>query len=198
ELVPKIVTALLAQDYVSGIFVRDDLGPVAGTLPLSLVGLFGGAVTPTPAIVVNLRSFSTGCDRPLYCAALVADVALKQGQGMHGSFSRADTWNFMAAIGPAFRTRFVDMAPIGNADVAPTLAYVLGLQLPSVGKLKGRVTTEALVGGARVTATQKDVVSEPSPEGLRTIVNMQFVGETAYFTAGGFEGRTLGLRVPGK
>jgi arylsulfatase A-like enzyme len=198
ELVPKIVTAMLAQDYVSGIFVRDDLGPVAGTLPLSLVGLVGGARTPTPAIVINLRSFSTGCDRPLFCGVFVADVALKQGQGMHGSFSRADTWNFMAAIGPAFRTRFVDTAPISNADVAPTLAQVLGLQMPSVGRLKGRVATEALVGGASVEVTQKDIVSDPSPEGLRTIVNLQFVGETSYFTAAGFEGRTLGLRVPGK
>jgi arylsulfatase A-like enzyme len=199
ELAPKIVTAMLAQDYVSGIFVHDDLGPIAGTLPLSTVGLVGGALTPTPSIVVNPRSFSTGCDRPLYCAAMVVDVRLRQGQGMHGSLSRADTAIFMAAVGPAFRQRFVDAAPISNADVAPTLAHVMGLSLlPSVGKLKGRIATEALVDGSPVGVTRKDIVSEPSPEGLRTILNMQLVGDTPYFTAAGFEGRTLGLHVPGK
>jgi hypothetical protein len=198
ELAPKIVTAMLAQDYVSGIFVHDDLGPIAGTLPLSTVGLIGGALTPTPSIVVNPRSFSTGCDRPLYCGAMVVDVRLRQGQGMHGSLSRADTAIFMAAIGPAFHQRFVSAPPISNADIAPTLAHVMGLPLPSVGKLKGRIATEALVDGRPVGVTRKDIVSEPSPEGLRTIVNMQYVGETAYFTAGGFAGRTLGLRVPGE
>jgi arylsulfatase A-like enzyme len=198
ELAPRIVTALMAQDYVSGIFVHDDLGAIAGTLPLSTVGLRGGALTPTPSIVVNPRSFSTGCERPLFCGVMVVDSPLKQGQGMHGSFSRADTANFMAAIGPAFKAGFVNDAPVSNADIAPTLAQVLGLALPSIGKLKGRVATEALVAGANVTVTRRDIVSEPSPEGLKTIVNLQFVGETPYFDAAGFEGRTLGLRVPGK
>jgi arylsulfatase A-like enzyme len=198
ELAPRIVTALMAQDYVSGIFVHDDLGAIAGTLPLSTIGLKGGALTPTPSIVVNPRSFSTGCDRPLFCGVMVVDTPLRQGQGMHGSLSRADTANFMAAIGPAFQAGFVDPAPVSNADIAPTLAHVLGLALPSIGKLKGRVATEALVGGESVTVTQRDIVSEPSPEGLKTIVNLQFVGDTPYFDAGGFEGRTLGLRVPGK
>jgi hypothetical protein len=32
--------------------------------------------------------------------------------------------------------------------------------------------------------------------GLRTIVNMQFVGMTRYFDAAGFAGRTVGLKVP--
>jgi hypothetical protein len=32
--------------------------------------------------------------------------------------------------------------------------------------------------------------------GLRTIVNMQFVGQTRYFDAAGFSGRTNGLKVP--
>ena len=40
------------------------------------------------------------------CAVNVADTGLQQGQGMHGSFNRADTMNFMAAIGPDFQIRF--------------------------------------------------------------------------------------------
>ena len=198
QLAPKVVTALLAQDYVSGIFVDDELGKLPGTLPLSLLRLKGGARTPIPSIVVNFRSFSTGCNRPLYCGAIIADTTLKQGQGHHGSLSRSDTANFMAAIGPSFKSAFANQAPVSNADIAPTLAHLLGIELPASGTLKGRVMTEILNDGADVVSTRKDIVSDPSPEGLRTIVNLQYVGDTPYFGAGGFEGRTLGLRMPGK
>jgi len=196
ELALRIVSTLMAQDYVSGIFVHDDLGDIPGTLPLSTVGLKGGARTPTPSIVVNPRTFSTGCGEPLFCGAMVVDSPLRQGQGMHGSFSRSDTANFMAAIGPAFKKGQVDPAPVSNADIAPTLAQMIGVTLEPVGKLRGRVITEALEGGEPVQFERKDIVSKPGEGGLRTIVNMQYVGATPYFTAAGFAGRTLGLTVP--
>ena len=196
ELAPKVVQALLAQDYTSGIFVHDDLGPIAGSLPLSTVGLKGGARTPTPSIVVNFRSETSGCDQPLFCAVTVTDGTLLQGQGHHGSFSRADTANFMAAIGPAFKNAHLNESPVSNADIAPTLAQLIGVTLAPVGLLQGRVISEALVGGALVRTEHKDIVSEPGDGGLRTIVNLQFVGSTPYFTAAGFPGRTVGLREP--
>src|SRR5205823_10067338 len=96
----------------------------------------------------------------------------------------------------AFKQSFVDPAPVSNADIAPTLAQVLGLPLPATGKLMGRVAIEALNGGEPVSYIRRDIVSAPSAEGLRTIVNMQYVGETPYFDAAGFAGRTLGLEVP--
>ena len=195
-LVKPVVKALLAQDYTSGVFVRDDLGPVPGTLPMSKVGLTGGARTPTPAIVVNFRSETTGCDQPLSCSATVSDTTLLQGQGHHGSFSRADTANFMAAIGPAFKTGFNDTAPVSNADIAPTFEKILGVTLPPVGKLRGRALTEALTHGKPVRPWRLDLVSKRGDNGLRTIVNMQFVGLTRYFDAAGFPGRTVGLKVP--
>ncbi|MBR1268932.1 alkaline phosphatase family protein [Bradyrhizobium sp. AUGA SZCCT0222] len=195
-LVRQVVKALLAQDYTSGVFVRDDLGPIPGTLPLSRVGLKGGARTPTPAVVVNFRSETTGCDQPLFCSVTVSDTTLLQGQGHHGSFSRADTGNFMAAIGPAFKTGFNDTAPVSNADIAPTLEKILGVTLPPVGKLRGRALTEALPGGKPARPWRQDLVSKRGDNGLRTIVNMQFVGLTRYFDAAGFPGRTVGLKVP--
>jgi hypothetical protein len=196
ELAPKVVNALLAQDYTSGIFVHDDLGSFPGTLPLSAVGLKGGARTPTPAIVVNFRSEASGCDQPLFCAVTVSDTTLRQGQGHHGSFSRADTANFMAAMGPAFKKAHVNPSPVSNADIAPTLAEVIGITLEPVGKLRGRVISEALAGGAPVSFERKDIVSAPGDSGLRTIVNLQYVGQTPYFSAAGFAGRTVGLTVP--
>lgn len=196
ELAPKVIKALLAQDYTSGIFVNNDLGRFPGTLPLSAVGLKGRARTPTPAIVVNFRSETSGCDEPLFCAVTVTDSVLTQGQGHHGSFSRADTANFMAAIGPAFKAKTTNATPVSNADIAPTLARVIGVQLPPVGRLKGRVISEALDGGKPVRSWRLDLASEPAENGLRTIVNLQFVGRTQYFTAAGFPGRTVGLNDP--
>ena len=72
--------------------------------------LKGKAVTPNPSIVVNFRSYAAGCDEPTNCSVEVADTVLRQGQGMHGSFGRGDTMNFMAAIGPDFKAGYVDAA----------------------------------------------------------------------------------------
>src|SRR5262249_50763935 len=119
---------------------------IAGTLPLDAINLAGSAVTPVPSIVVNFRSFATGCDAPLLCAAEIADTGLQQGQGMHGSFSRADTMNFMAATGPDFRRGFADPAPVSNADIGLTIAHILRLDVAHKGRLLGRVVDEAMGG----------------------------------------------------
>jgi arylsulfatase A-like enzyme len=193
ELAKRAVEALLAQDYVSGIFVDAQLGKFPGTLTLDDIALEGGAVTPHPAIVISFRSFDTVCGEPVRCAVEIADTGLQQGQGMHGSFSRADTWNFMAMQGPDFKAQFVDPAPASNADIGRTIAHLMGLDVSRNGKLVGRVLTEALPNGALPDVVSRVVVSEPAANWLTTIVNMQTVGETRYFDAGGFPGRTVGL-----
>ena len=192
-LARRVLDILRVQDYVSGFFVDDDLGPFPGTLPLSAISLRGKAVTPRPAIVVNFRSFSTGCDEPIMCAATVADATQQQGQGMHGSFSRADTMNFMAASGPDFKTGFVDPAPVSNADVGVTIARILGLRVRSKGTLVGRVMREAMPGGRMPAVSARTRRSEPDQSGQRTLLNYQRVGSTRYFDAAGFPGRTVGL-----
>ena len=177
----RIVDALLAQDYVSGLFVADALGPLPGTLPLSAIDLKGSALTPMPAIVVNFKTFATGCGEPLKCTVEVADTGLQQGQGMHGSFSRAETFNFMAAAGPSFRHGFVDTAPTSNADLGMTIAKILGLNLAQHGHLIGRPIDEAMPGGALPEVVSATLGSEPAANGLRTILDLQRVGDTAYF-----------------
>src|ERR1700719_1169836 len=97
KLAGGTVKALLDQDYVSGLFVDDSFGRFPGTLPMSQLGLKGKAVTPKPSIVVNFPSYCAGCEEPPNCSVEVADPVLRQGQGMHGSFGRGDTMNFMAA-----------------------------------------------------------------------------------------------------
>ena len=191
-LAPRIVAFLLTQDYVSGLFVDDRLGSIPGTLPFTAIGMSGTAITPHPAIAVNFRSLSTGCSVPLRCTAEIADTTLQQGQGMHGSFSRADTANFTAAFGPDFKHGFVDPAPVSNADVGMTIARITHLSLPAHGKLIGRAFTEAMPGGVTPVFTSGVQRSQPG-NGLVTLVRWQQVGTTRYLDSAGFAGRTVGL-----
>lgn len=193
QLAPEVVKALLAQDYVSGIFVDDALGNIPGTLPLSSINLKGTALTPVPAIVINFKSMATGCKTPVLCTAEVADTGLQQGQGMHGSFSRADTYNFMAATGPDFKKEFVDKTPVSNADVGKTLASILKLETSNKGKLLGRVLSEAMPGGKLPKFRSKTMTSALGTHGLHTVLKYQAVGQTMYFDVAGFPKRTVGL-----
>ena len=100
----------------------------------------------------------------------------------------------MAAIGPDFKAGFNDSAPVSNADVATTLASILGFNIPSNGTLQGRVISEALVGNPdSVKVTTNTVRSDAASNGQRTYLNYQQVGDTKYFDAAGFPDRTVGL-----
>jgi hypothetical protein len=192
-LAKHIVEMLLSEDYVSGIFVDSKLGKFPGSLSLDDIALEGSAITPHPAIAVNFRSFDTVCGEPVRCTVEIADTVLQQGQGMHGSFSRADTWNFMAMQGPDFKSHFVDPAPASNADVGRTIAQLMQLDTADKGSLVGRVLTETLPNGVVPAMSSRIVTSDPAPNGLTTVLDMQMVGSTRYFDAAGFPGRTIGL-----
>ncbi len=193
KLAERTVKALLDQDYVSGIFVDDKLGRFPGTLEMSQLGLKGKAVTPNPSIVVNFRSYTTGCDEPTNCSVEIADTVLRQGQGMHGSFGRGDTLNFTAAIGPDFKAGYIDPLPVSNADVGKTIAQLMNLRATANGGLEGRVMSEALPGGIIPKAADGSIVSKPAANGLKTVVKYQRVLSQRYFDVAGFPGRTVGL-----
>jgi arylsulfatase A-like enzyme len=193
ELAPKIVAALTQHDYTGAIFLDDQYGPVPGALPLSAIGLAGNARTLRPAIVVSFKSFGTGCNDPELCGAEVADTDLSQGEGMHGSFGRQDTHNFMAATGPDFRSGFVNPAPVSNADIAPTLAHILGLELDQTGHT-GRIVAEALNGGAAPATVQSFTESSaPAANGFVTVLKGQTYDGRRYYDAAGMPGRAIGL-----
>jgi hypothetical protein len=195
KLAVQIVKAMLEQDYVSGLFVRDDLGRFPGALPLSSLNMDGKAVTPHPAMMINFRSYAKGCDEPLLCTVEVADTVLRQGQGMHGNFSRGDTMNFMAAIGPDFKAGYVDQLPTSNADIGMTAARLLNLTPKHKGNLIGRVMSETMPNGATPRVATRTLTSQPAADGLRTVLNFQTVGTQRYFDSAGFPGRTVGLKV---
>ena len=190
----RIAAFLTTQDYSAGLFADDALGPIPGALPTHAIGLKGAARTPAPDLVVSFRSGSTGCADALVCAFEVADTALAQGQGIHGSFSRADGRNMMAASGPDFRRAYVDPAPVGNIDWAPTLAHVVGLELRGPGELKGRVMAEALSEGAPPPAAKMERLrSTPAANGFVTTLDVRTLGGARYPHAAGTPGKTVGL-----
>lgn len=189
----RIVGVLSAQDYTSGLFADDAFGAIPGTLKLSDIGMKGAARTPTPSLVVNFRSFDTGCADRQYCGVEVADTILQQGQGMHGGFGREDTLNVEGAIGPDFKAAFADSAPSSNADIGVTIAHVLGLRLASRGTLAGRVLAEALTGGAMPEVRAGTTSSAPDKSGNVTVLRWQAVGAARYFDVAGYVGRTNGL-----
>jgi hypothetical protein len=114
---------------------------------------------------------------------------------MHGSFSRGDTWNFMAMQGPDFKAQFVDPAPVSNADIGRTIAQLMHLDVSDKGKLIGRVLSETAPGGALPDVSSRVISSEPAANGLVTVLDMQQVGQTRYFDVAGFPGRTVGLSI---
>lgn len=181
DLARRIVDFLTRQDYVGGVFVARELGRLPGALPLDAVALEGSAGMPRPSIVVSFKSFDLDHGN-LLSAVQVSDTPLQEGQGMHGGFGRDSTFNNMAVAGPDFKRGFNDPLPVSNADIAPTLAHVLGLELPSVGKLQGRVLAEALTGGPGTAASRhRSIASGVTAAGLATVLEYQEYAGHRYF-----------------
>jgi arylsulfatase A-like enzyme len=164
-----VVHALLAHDYVGGVFVDDRFGTVPGSLPLSAIGLSGAGALPRPDVVVAFKVFYLNSD-DLQTAIQLADTGLQEGQGYHGGFGRDTTHNTMIAIGPDFKAAMVDIAPVSNADIVPTLARVLGFELRAAGHLRGRVAREALTGNPDAPSEDTHSMVSDADHGSRTVV----------------------------
>ncbi len=185
-MVRTTVATLTALDYVGAIFADESycgeaMAACPGALPLKDVSLNGSSKLPRPAIAVGFKHFDRKAG-DVQTGVQVSDTNLQEGQGMHGGFGRDQTWNNMAAIGPDFKGNFVDEAPVGNIDIVPTLARVLGIEMPSVGTLRGRVAAEALKGGMAAKAAPGKVLrSAPTTGGLSTTMEFQEMDGVRYF-----------------
>jgi arylsulfatase A-like enzyme len=140
DFVVRIVRFLQAHKQFGAIFIDSRrYGSVAGTLPLSAVHL-ANAQGRNPDLIVSFNFDAN--------AAVSGTPGLEytssggNGRGTHGSFSPRDVHNTLIASGPAFKPDFHrDELPTANIDVAPTIAAILGLKLPTAD---GRVLNEAL------------------------------------------------------
>jgi hypothetical protein len=181
----KVVEFLTRQDYTGALFVDPAFGKIPGSLPLSAVALEGSARMPRPSIVVSFKSFLLK-EGDYLSAVQISDTPLQEGQGMHGGFGRDSTFNNMAAVGPDFKQGYTDELPVSNADIAPTLAHLLGLQLPAIGKLQGRVLEEALqgtpdTGAAKASVRHESITAPKAPNGVATTLRYQEVHGRRYF-----------------
>jgi len=85
-------------------------------------------------------------------------------------------------MGPDFKKQFVDRAPVSNADIAPTLAKIIGLDIVSKGELQGRVLHEALASGPPTVSFQhRTAISEGAANGKKTILMYQQSAKQVYF-----------------
>lgn len=133
----KLLTFLQRSSWAGVIFTRDG---AEGTFKLSDVSLD----TPdAPDVLISMR-WSDEISQHGTPGTVICD-GMEKGQGMHVSLSRYDIANTLIAAGPSFRKGVVNKLPSGNGDVAPTLAYILGLKVDR--PMDGRVLYEALEGG---------------------------------------------------
>jgi arylsulfatase A-like enzyme len=88
----------------------------------------------------------------------------------------------MAAIGPDFKAGFADELPVGNIDLAPTMAKILGIEMPSIGKLRGRVLQESLIGGAASESKGVQTLSSAATSsGVKTVLEYQEFQGVRYY-----------------
>lgn len=137
-VVKRTVRFLQSRAVVATVFVAKRYGAIPGTLPAEAVHL--GNAARGPDIII---SYAWEADAVVqgFAGTEVGTVSTERGQ--HGSFSPRDVHNTLVASGPDFQRAMRDPLPSGNVDLAPTLAALLALPLPSA---QGRVLHEALAG----------------------------------------------------
>ena len=134
---------------------------------------------PRPAVVVAFRVFYLDPDN-LLTAVQISDGAQQEGQGIHGGFGRDSTYNNMAAMGPDFKEGFVDALPVGNGDIAPTVAHLLGAEFHR-GPLSGRVLSEALRSAPVAESSPTKYLRSSTANGRQTILVYQERDGVRYF-----------------
>jgi arylsulfatase A-like enzyme len=142
RLLQRLVSALQERQPYGPIFVRARYGRVPGTLPLAQIGMEtpDSISPPTPDLVVSFDWDAAAMSASARPAPGTLHSSPQSFRGMHGSFSPVDVHNTLIAVGPDFRSGFVDGYPSSTLDVAPTIAALLGLSLPHA---EGRVLDEA-------------------------------------------------------
>jgi hypothetical protein len=152
---------------------------------LSAINLIGASKVPRPSIVVAFKVFYLN-PANLQTGIQISDTSLREGQGMHGGFGRESTYINMAAIGPDFKKGFVDSMPAGNADIAPTLAHLMGFDLPKSAPLAGRVLVESLAGKPSASPVPVRYLRSTPGAGKQTIIAYQEHGGIRYPDRGCF------------
>lgn len=157
-IVRSLVKFLQQREEYGAIFVDSRYGALPGTLAMSQVNLENAARQNNgqPDVVV---SFNWDDTVTVQGKTGIEFESTGGQRGMHGSFGTSDVHNTLIGSGPSFQTATVT-TPTGNVDVAPTVAYLLGVTLPQAD---GRVLNEALTSPAtRSTPTFTTATVSPT------------------------------------
>lgn len=159
-LIRQIVAILQRREEYGAIFVDSRYGSIAGTFAMRDANLEspGRRNNGQPDIVVSFNSDETAVVQ----GKTGIEFESSGGQrGMHGSFGQTDVHNTLIAFGPSFQKGAVVSGPSGNVDVAPTVAWILGLLMPQAD---GRILNEALVHprSASAASTVSHVLTPPA------------------------------------
>jgi arylsulfatase A-like enzyme len=175
----RLVQFLQGTDFASVIFSRL---PMPGTFSLKQVHLDSGNEQPDVAAALRWNNEHNDFGAP---GMLVADSG-KKGSGTHGSLSPFDLHNTLVASGPDFRRGWIDELPTGNADVAPTVLWILGVKPASA--MDGRVLTEALAAREDPTAKPEqqtiDAETDLGPFRWRQYLKYTTYGKQFYIDEG--------------
>jgi predicted AlkP superfamily pyrophosphatase or phosphodiesterase len=139
--VKNLVKFLQQREEYGAIFVDSRYGNLPGTLSMAQVNLENAnrQNNGQPDVVV---SFNWDYATSIQGLPGIEFESFGAGQhGMHGSFGTSDVRNTLIANGPSFQGGATVTTPTGNVDVAPTVAYILGLSMPLAD---GRILNEAL------------------------------------------------------
>ncbi|SDE01668.1 Type I phosphodiesterase / nucleotide pyrophosphatase [Massilia sp. PDC64] len=163
--VQKLVTFLQQREEYGAIFVDSRYGSIPGTLSMAQVNLENAKRQNNgqPDVVV---SFSWDYNTSVQGMPGIEFESVGGQRGMHGSFGISDVHNTLIANGPSFLSNKVVTTPSGNVDVAPTVAYLLGLSMPQAD---GRVLNEGLASPAtkdQPTVTPSTVTPAAAATGL--------------------------------
>ena len=172
---------LQTTGYAGVIFSRVKM---KGTFPLSTVRLDSPGA---PDLVVSFKWNDTRNE--FGTPGEITYDGGKNKKGAHGSLSPFDMHNTLVAAGPDLRAGFADDLPSGNLDLAPTIAWILGLK--PTQKMDGRVLSEALVNPPSAAPKAKTKTLEAT----RDLANVHWhqylkqsmVGSTTYFDEGNGE-----------
>ena len=136
-VIARLTAFLQQQNWAGVVFSRT---AAEGTFPLSEVHIDS---PQAPDLVVSLR-WSHGKSVYGIRGLQASDLSPSSKKiGNHASLSAYDLHNTLVAAGPDLRRGVTDTLPSGNADVAPTILWILGLKDESA-KMDGRVLSEAL------------------------------------------------------